>query len=399
MPVPDQAACRLLRNLVEIPSVSGDELAASRWLVAQMRDLGFDHAEVDPAHNAVGRLGRADAAHTVMLLGHIDTVPGPIPVEVKTVEGRTVLSGRGTVDAKGPLATFTVAAANLKEALPDNCQVVVVGAVEEEAATSKGARCIRDRYDGRTFAVPDYCLIGEPTGTTGIARGYKGRILIRFNASQATAHTAGMGTEIAELAVAFWNYVKHLAEAAGQPGTRVFDAVSPSLREFNTELWRDGRNHVRTLTGIRLPVGFDAVRFVQDLLHWCEEHVGPMREPVPVRIDADTPIGFSCAGSVVEARLDLSGFEPAWLTPRRNHLATSLQRAIRRVTGGPPRFVVKTGTCDMNVVGPAWGCPVFAYGPGDSELDHTPEEHIEIDGYLDAIRVLTDALGTLVRTF
>ena len=399
LPVPDRAACRLLRNLVEIPSVSGDELAASQWLVAQMRALGYDHAEVDSAHNAVGRIGKADAPHTVMLLGHIDTVPGHIPVELKTVGGQQVLYGRGAVDAKGPLATFTVAAANLKQALPANCQVVVVGAVEEEAATSKGARCIRDRHDGRTLPIPDYCLIGEPTGTTGIARGYKGRILLRFHARQPTAHTAGPGTEVAELAVAFWLYVKQLAESEGQPGSQVFEAASPSLREINTDLWRDDQNHVSALIGIRLPPGFDALHFVQNLHRWCEERIGPVREPLPARIDADTPIGFACAGPVVEARLDLSGFEPAWLTPRRNHLSTCLRGAIRRVTGAPPRFVVKTGTCDMNVVGPAWGCPVFAYGPGDSELDHTPDEHVAIDGYLDAVRVLTDALGALVRTF
>ena len=33
--------------------------------------------------------------------------------------------------------------------------------------------------------------------------------------------------------------------------------------------------------------------------------------------------------------------------------------------GGRPRFKLKTDTADMNVVGPAWGCPIVAYGPGD----------------------------------
>ena len=49
----------------------------------------------------------------------------------------------------------------------------------------------------------------------------------------------------------------------------------------------------------------------------------------------------------------------------------------------------------MNVVGPAWGCPIVAYGPGDAALDHTSNEHIEIEEYLRAIDVVEGALQTL----
>lgn len=56
---------------------------------------------------------------------------------------------------------------------------------------------------------------------------------------------------------------------------------------------------------------------------------------------------------------------------------------------------MKSGTADMNIVGPAWGCPTVAYGPGDSALDHTPEERIEIAEYLRAIGVLAGVLGAL----
>jgi LysW-gamma-L-lysine carboxypeptidase len=51
----------------------------------------------------------------------------------------------------------------------------------------------------------------------------------------------------------------------------------------------------------------------------------------------------------------------------------------------------------MNVVGPVWRCPILAYGPGDSNLDHTPDEHILIDEYLRAITVLEDALQRLTE--
>ncbi|MEJ2737953.1 MAG: M20/M25/M40 family metallo-hydrolase [Anaerolineae bacterium] len=72
----------------------------------------------------------------------------------------------------------------------------------------------------------------------------------------------------------------------------------------------------------------------------------------------------------------------------------AMLRAIR-AEGGRPRFKLKTGTSDMNIVGPAWGCPIIAYGPGDSSLDHTPYEHIEIEEYLRAIDVVEGALQTL----
>jgi LysW-gamma-L-lysine carboxypeptidase len=66
-----------------------------------------------------------------------------------------------------------------------------------------------------------------------------------------------------------------------------------------------------------------------------------------------------------------------------------------RAEGGKPRFKVKTGTADMNIVGPVWNCPIVAYGPGDSKLDHTPHERQDLDEYLRAIRVLAGALAAL----
>ncbi len=47
----------------------------------------------------------------------------------------------------------------------------------------------------------------------------------------------------------------------------------------------------------------------------------------------------------------------------------------------------------MNLAGPAWNCPIATYGPGDSRLDHTPDEHIVLREYLSAVEVLTHALA------
>ena len=94
-----------LIGLVDQYSPSGGEQSAVRFLVERMQALGYDQAFSDEAGNAVGVIGKGP--RQIVLLGHIDTVPGEIAVRVE--EG--VLYGRGAVDAKGPLACFTDAAA------------------------------------------------------------------------------------------------------------------------------------------------------------------------------------------------------------------------------------------------------------------------------------------------
>jgi LysW-gamma-L-lysine carboxypeptidase len=58
---------------------------------------------------------------------------------------------------------------------------------------------------------------------------------------------------------------------------------------------------------------------------------------------------------------------------------------------------MKTGTSDMNILAPVWGCPALAYGPGDSRLDHTPDEAIDLDEFWRGVDVLSTALQQLTR--
>ena len=69
-----------LIGLVSQYSPSGQERGAVEWLVARMKSLGYDDAFIDEAGNAVGVMGKGPKQ--VVLLGHIDTVPGEIPVQI-----------------------------------------------------------------------------------------------------------------------------------------------------------------------------------------------------------------------------------------------------------------------------------------------------------------------------
>jgi len=389
-------AIELLQGLVAIPSLSRNEQQASQWLVEQMGQLGYTRAYVDGAGNAVGELGTPTARHTVVLLGHIDTVPGKIPVRIAGEGAAALLYGRGAVDAKGPLATFVMAGAQVGEswAKEHDIRVVVVGAVEEEAATSKGARAIRDRFNGVDEPIPTVCVIGEPSSWQRVTLGYKGRILVELTASQPMAHTAGPDAGVATVAVDLWNWIAAYAQAFNQDREKTFDQFSPSLRVVKTAIDDAMQESVTAQIGIRLPLDFAVDRFTHQLANWAAERIGA-QSPIP---NHESPIApeLHLQGPLTALSLHFHAHELAWRSDRNSVLVRAFLAAIREVAPtSRPSFVVKSGTSDMNVVGPAWHCPILAYGPGDSALDHTPNEHINLHEYGQAVAVLTQALQNL----
>jgi [amino group carrier protein]-lysine/ornithine hydrolase len=394
-------AIDLIRGLVAIKSLSHYEADATRWLVDQMRLAGYERTVVDDAGNAVGEIGASDAGRTVVLLGHIDTVPGDIPVRIEPTADGDVLFGRGSVDAKGPLATFVAAAARLDPAtLRDaNLRIVVVGAVEEEAATSKGARFVASRFDGSRERVPDACIIGEPSHWHRVTLGYKGRLLLDLAAQQPMAHTAGPDASVATVVVDLWNRVAAHAASVNAGRDKAFDQLSPSLRRFITSTTPQMEDRVDAQIAWRLPIGIDPTAMIIEMLDWTANHIRADRIPEVAGLKpgaaSDT---FRLTGLRTTIEFQFKGFEAPWRADRQNVLVRSFLAAIRGVDGSvQPGFVLKTGTSDMNVVAPLWRCPIVAYGPGDSALDHTPNEHLSLDEYWRAVRVLESALRTFAE--
>jgi LysW-gamma-L-lysine carboxypeptidase len=345
------AAERTLFDLVNTPSVSGSERAAAEVFVRHARALGLE-AEIDEAGNAIAHRGPLGGIHLV-LLGHIDTVPGEIAVRVE--DG--VLHGRGSVDAKGPLAAMLVAASRAQ--LPQGVRVTVAGAVGEETAGSQGARFLAERYR------PQACIIGEPSGWDGVTLGYKGRLIATATVERENAHTAGPEASACDEVVAWWTRVERVVEEMNAEHERVFDRVQASLRALSSD--EDGlRQRASAMAGFRLPPGVDPDELARRL--------------------------GELAGDGMSNRF--AGHERAIVSGRNDPVARSLSAAVR-AEGGRPRPKLKTGTADFNVVGPRWGCPIAAYGPGDSSLDHTPHERLDLSEYRRSIAVLTRAIEGL----
>ena len=342
----------LLRELVEIPSVSGDEERAVACLLKYGDRFGFD-ASRDAAGNGILRIGPEKAEQTIYLLGHIDTVPGWIPVR----EEAGILHGRGAVDAKGPLATFVSASARIAPSL-QRTRLTVIAAVREETDGGGG------RHVAEMMPAPTYAIIGEPSRWDGLTIGYKGSMSVDYERTQAMSHTAGEDPMVAEYAVDFWNRLRAHTDEYNREIHGLFDRIDPALRSLQT--CHDGLYATVSMRiNLRLPPTIDPSTFGRLLEVWAGE-----------------------------ARLEISNTDPAYRASRSNALVRSFSRAIR-ARGAKPHVKLKTGTSDMNAVGPAWGCPILAYGPGDSRLDHTPTEQIEIAEVAQSIDILCDVLCDL----
>jgi LysW-gamma-L-lysine carboxypeptidase len=69
-----------------------------------------------------------------------------------------------------------------------------------------------------------------------------------------------------------------------------------------------------------------------------------------------------------------------------------MSSAVRKVLNQPATLLRKTGTGDMNILGNSMNLPIVTYGPGDSHLDHTLDEHIKISDYLNAIQIYKETI-------
>lgn len=342
----DSAAVELLAQVVTIPSVSGSE----RQLAERLRNIAaeFDaESHIDDVGNVHVVVGHG--MRTVMLLSHMDTVPGLVPFE----HNERLIRGRGAVDAKGPLTAMLVAALTSRDL---GIRIHWVGVVEEETLWSRGAEHVR-----KTVPAPDAVIIGEPSGAKVVTIGYKGMVELEVQCEVPRTHTATPGVKSSEVLI---QALGRLLEIYSTEGNANFKDVGMTIRNGRFEPFSSACSLV-----FRTPPGVSS----EDLLRHASEILG---ERVEVSVAYDVP---------------------AVMVPRSSPCVRALSRAIL-LEGFQPAHNLKTGTSDMNTLSRTWQVPMATYGPGDSQQDHTDNEHILIQEYLDGVRILRTALRELDRT-
>ncbi|MET0424657.1 MAG: succinyl-diaminopimelate desuccinylase [Actinoplanes sp.] len=335
----------LTRTLVDIASVSHDEMAIADCVEEALRDV--PHLSVDRLGNTV--MARTDLGREqrVVLAGHLDTVP--IDDNFPSTVVDDLIYGCGSADMKSGVAL----ALHLAATLPDPGYDVTYLFYEAEEVDSRfnGLGLVAESRP--EWLLADFAVLLEPTYGV-VEAGCQGTLTAEVRTTGRRAHTARP-----------WRGVNAI-HAAGEVLQRLAD-YRPRRVTIDGCKYREGLSAVRISGGVAGNVVPDTctvgvnLRFAPDRTEkQALEHVHEVFEGYHVELTD------SAAGA-------LPGLTAA---PAREFLAA---------VGEEP--AAKLGWTDVARFA-ALGIPALNYGPGDPLLAHAPDEHVEIGKIRDGAATL-----------
>jgi len=351
-------AVGFLIELLEIPSPSGEERKIISFIARRLEEWGYC-AEVDRVGNVVAQLGEGEPI--LLLASHVDTVPGFLPVREEN--GRVL--GRGAVDAKASIAAMAIAGVEAFRRKPKG-KIIFAGVVEEEASL-KGIQSLLEGLPRK-----DYAIFGEPTGLSKVCLASKGRLLLKIDVHTSSGHVAcsWMHKNAVEEAFNLWLSLKN---ALSITGSSYFSSVTPNLTILQGG---NAPNVVPEHCSFHVDVRFPPNVSSSHLLEVSSKVIDSFVKSSGVKVD------YSVLSQIEGFRAN-----------KRSKLVEALVKSIREETGEEAKFIKKTGTCFMNLIGKWFNVPVVGYGPGDPALEHTEEESIQVEEYLAAIKVLARTIN------
>jgi acetylornithine deacetylase/succinyl-diaminopimelate desuccinylase-like protein len=393
-----EARCEeLLRGIVGIRSVVGEDTTAHMWLTRRLRDVGMtvEHLAVEgrKVPLVLGRLDGDGDAKGVLFDAHFDTVHATPsdwsrdPWGAQVEDG--VLYGRGAVDSKGSLVAMLVA----------------LEAIVASGQTRGGPIYFMSDSDGEdgfrgAVLMQDAGVIdrvgtiwsAEATSNRRIEIAYPGISTWKITAIGRTAHPTEPDRGI--------NAITKMAKLVA-----AVDEGRLTLPAGESE-WFQPRvttNAIRTMPG-----GGWAIPARCDVVLSVLTPPGATLDEVRDSIDAFLRELERDDGEVrFERKILPMGAGRLWLRPGQvdpeHDGIRALQAAVREVTGGEP--VVKEfngGWVDaaelMRTDERGFGSPAaITYGPGDFELAHVVDEHIPIAEVAEAAEVYAHATLELLR--
>jgi succinyl-diaminopimelate desuccinylase len=372
----------LASRLIAVPSTSGEERAIMEDVARWCDEVGLQYQTIasDPDRpNVIVTVGDPTSGPTIVMNGHLDTVPVSDPVAWKsgpydpTVsdDGRKLI-GRGASDMKSSVAVMLYVAQLLKDAPLNGCvQVHVVS--DEETNGKFGTLFVLDEIAAGRLPRPDYCLIGEKSDLK-VRNAERGLLAIDVTVLGRASHTAAARVtgvnaiaKAAKAIVALDTDIDRFHPAVGKPvisintiQAGVAHNVVPGECTFSIDR-RLIPGETRDSAVAEIVAKLDAIA-ADDPNFRYELTIDPQRNHIPANItDEDSP------------------------------LVQAVQASIRAVTGQEPEyFVAWAGATDGRFYRQA-GIDTVGYGPG-GENAHGANEAVNIDDLVTQARVYVETV-------
>ncbi len=404
----------LTQDLIRIPTLNppGDSyLEICEFLRVRLKRCGFDvelvraegakgDSDRFPRWNIIGRREGRAPGECVHFNSHVDVVEvgrgwafDPFGGELH--DGKVY--GRGACDMKGGLASSIIAVEAFLEVCPEFCGAIEIsGTADEETGGYGGVAYLAERGYFSPQKV-QHVIIPEPLNKDRVCLGHRGVWWAEIETYGEIAH--GSMPFLGDCAV------RHMGAVLEEMEETLFPALAQKRTDMpvvpdgakqstlNINSLHGGQSELpEDFTGFPSACVPDSCRMVIDRRFLMEENIDDVQREVGEILDTVKSKRPKLSVDVREMHRVLPT-----MTSKEAPIVQSVSRAISKVLGVEPQYVVSPGTYDqkhIDRIGKLKNC--IAYGPGLLDLAHKPDEYVGVDDMIDSAKVMASSLLELL---
>ena len=361
----------LAQALLQCPSVTPADAGAQAVLAAALERIGFsvERRKDGMVHNLIAVLD--GAGPHLGFAGHTDVVPAGDGWRHDPFSGTIsdgVLHGRGAVDMKGAIAAFVAAVMQHRDAGRRLGRLTLLITGDEEGDATDGTMRILETLAARQ-AIPDACLVGEPTSVSTLGDtikiGRRGSLSAEITVRGVQGHVAyphRADNPLHRLIPA----LEALRGTDLDRGTEFFEPSS--LQITSVDVGNPTGNVIPGAAQARLNIRFNDQHRAATLERWIREKI--------LAYAPDAQLVITVSGEAFRT-------EPGALTDR-------LIRAIEAITGLMPRLDTGGGTSDARFI--SRYCPVAEFGLVGTRM-HQVDEAVPVQELRDLTQIYAHFLA------
>ncbi|MCR5732633.1 MAG: YgeY family selenium metabolism-linked hydrolase [Sphaerochaetaceae bacterium] len=360
------------KRLLSIPSLSGEEERVALQIKKEMEEAGFDVVHIDRYGSVVGIVNGNRPGKTVLMDGHIDTVPVKNregwkhdPYGCEIVDGR--LYARGASDMKGSVAAMLTSLISLARDRNFAGRAALSCTVHEECFEGVSSRLVSE------FVKPDAVIIGEATSGT-VKIGQRGRAEVLVETFGKSCHSSS--PEKGVNAVSSMLKLISMIENRKTPVSPLLGEGIMVLTDIISSPYPGASvlpDYCRATFDRRLLVG----ETEESVLGEVEEYIKKLKSEDP-SFEAKVSITSGSERCYTGETISAKRFFPAWEIDRNSPLVRCAVEALEECTLDHELDHYFFCTNGSHFSAEA-GIPTIGYGPSLETLAHVKDEYIELE--------------------